>query len=294
MQHVVIGEAAHPGVRGRLHRGLVDRLITRAPRRERSRGRAPRVCNAAARSTRQRASDRTPTRCCVRSTRARSARACACYLGYARGCGTTVAMLDEANRRRQRGTDVVVAAVQTDGRNRCELALGDLEILGGPNSPARDGIVDVDALLRRNPEVACLDDLAGVDTQGRPITESVPRLLRAGMMLIATLHLTDLRSTVDGHGRDARTTSGARRRRRVPRPGHRARDRRHHAVTARRAAASRARSCPPVRRRRHALSRSGPRYSRRCASSRSGCSRSTRTGASSRTCATAASSHRGR
>ena len=122
------------------------------------------------------------------------------YLGYARGCGTTVAMLDEANRRSQRGTDVVVAAVQTDGRSRCEIAVGDLEILGGPNSPARDGIVDVDALLRRNPEVACLDDLASVDTNGRPITESVPKLLRAGMMLIATLHLTDLRSTVEGMG----------------------------------------------------------------------------------------------
>src|SRR6202035_3264900 len=68
------------------------------------------------------------------------------------------------------------------------------------SSPARDGIVDVDALLRRNPEVACLDDLAGVDTHGRPITEAVPRLMRAGMMLIATLHLTDLRSTVEGMG----------------------------------------------------------------------------------------------
>src|ERR1035441_3153979 len=73
-------------------------------------------------------------------------------------------------------------------------------MLGGRSSSARDGIVDVEALLRRNPEVACLDDLAGVDTQGRPITDSVPRLLRAGMMLVATLHLTDLRSTVEGMG----------------------------------------------------------------------------------------------
>ncbi|HVH62937.1 MAG TPA: sensor histidine kinase KdpD, partial [Candidatus Dormibacteraeota bacterium] len=34
------------------------------------------------------------------------------YLGYARGCGTTTAMLNEARRRRGRGTDVVVAAYQ--------------------------------------------------------------------------------------------------------------------------------------------------------------------------------------
>ncbi len=122
------------------------------------------------------------------------------YLGYARGCGTTVAMLDEATRRRQRGTDVVVAAVKTDGRERGEAALSGLEVLGGPASPAVRGVVDVEALLRRNPEVACLDDLASLDTQGRPITELVERLLRAGMMLIATLHLTDLRSTLEGMG----------------------------------------------------------------------------------------------
>ena len=76
-------------------------------------------------------------------------------------------MLDEATRRHRRGTDVVVAAVKTDGRNRCEIALADLEVLGGPQLPcAMHGVVDVDALLQRNPEVACLDDLAGVDTQG--------------------------------------------------------------------------------------------------------------------------------
>ena len=31
VQHVVVGEAAHPGVRGRLRRGLVDRLIAELP-----------------------------------------------------------------------------------------------------------------------------------------------------------------------------------------------------------------------------------------------------------------------
>jgi two-component system sensor histidine kinase KdpD len=198
VQHVVIGETAHPGVRGRLHRGLVDRLITELPdvsvhvvARPASTGRDLPFGTG----------ERPDSDMLLRALHASAIRSgLRCYLGYARGCGTTVAMLDEANRRRQRGTDVVVAAVKTDGRPRSELALGDLEILGGPNSPARAGVVDIDALLRRNPEVACLDDLAGVDTEGRPITESVPRLMRAGMMLIATLHLTDLQSTVDGMG----------------------------------------------------------------------------------------------
>ena len=199
VQHVVVGEAAHPGVRGRLHRGLVDRLIAELP------DVSVHVVARPAAVTRDvplAASDQRPdSEMLLRALHASASRSgLRVYLGYARGCGTTVAMLDEANRRHQRGTDVVVAAVKTDGRNRCEVALGDLEMLGGPSSPARDGIVDVEALLRRNPEVACLDDLAGVDTQGRPITDAVPRLLRAGMMLIATLHLTDLRSTVEGMG----------------------------------------------------------------------------------------------
>jgi K+-sensing histidine kinase KdpD len=198
VQHVVVGEAAHAGVRGRLRRGLVDRLITELP------DVSVHVVARPAPVSRDVpfAGDQRPdSEVLLRALHASASRSgLRVYLGYARGCGTTVAMLDEANRRSQRGTDVVVAAVKTDGRNRCEIALGDLEMLGGRTSPARDGIVDVEALLQRNPEVACLDDLAGVDTQGRPITEAVPRLLRAGMMLIATLHLTDLRSTVDGMG----------------------------------------------------------------------------------------------
>ena len=199
VQHVVIGESAHPGVRGRLRRGLIDQLITElrdvslhvvARRAVAPRGAPPTSHD-----------QRPDSEALLRALHASAIRSgLRVYLGYARGCGTTVAMLDEANRRRERGTDVVVAAVNTAGHNRCEIALGGLELLGGPNSPAPHGVVDVEALLRRNPEVACLDDLAGVDTQGRPITESVPRLLRAGMMLIATLHLTDLRSTVDGMG----------------------------------------------------------------------------------------------
>src|ERR1019366_6189763 len=199
VQHVVIGQTSHPGVRGRLHRGLVDRLITQLPDVS-----VHVIARPAAlhRDLPIAANDQRPdSDMLLRALHASAIRSgLRVYLGYARGCGTTVAMLDEANRRRQRGTDVVVAAVKTDGRARCEVALEELEVLGGPSSPAREGIVDVEALLRRNPEVACLDDLAGVDTQGRPITDSVPRLLRAGMMLVATLHLTDLRSTVEGMG----------------------------------------------------------------------------------------------
>ena len=199
VQHVVVGEAAHQGVRGRLHRGLVDRLIAELPDVSVHVVARPSVAPAGSPLSAQ--DQRPDSEMLLRALHASASRAgLRAYLGYARGVGTTIAMLDEANRRCQRGTDVVVAAVKTDGRNRCEIALDGLEILGGPNSAAVQGHVDVDALLRRNPEVACLDDLAALDTDGRPITDSVPRLLAAGMMLIATLHLTDVRSTVEGMG----------------------------------------------------------------------------------------------
>jgi two-component system, OmpR family, sensor histidine kinase KdpD len=199
VQHVVVGESAHPGVRGRLRRGLVDRLIVELPDVNVHVVARPSEPPRAGQLTAQ---DRRPdSDMLLRALHASASRAgLRVYLAYARGCGTTVAMLDEATRRHQRGTDVVIAAVKTEGHSRCEIALGDLEVLGGPSSPARRGLVDVAALLQRNPEVACLDDLAALDTEGRPITESVPRLLGAGMMLIGTLHLTDLRSTVEGMG----------------------------------------------------------------------------------------------
>jgi len=123
------------------------------------------------------------------------------HLGYARGCGTTIAMLDEARRRASRGTDVVVAAVDTHGRGPCTAALEGLEILGGRRALGDSGgRLDVDALLARNPQVVCIDDLAGVDTGAVPLSDVLERILAAGITVIATVHLTDLASTVETMG----------------------------------------------------------------------------------------------
>jgi K+-sensing histidine kinase KdpD len=113
------------------------------------------------------------------------------YLAYADGCGTTTAMLDEARRRHARGTDVVVAAISE--RSVAKVP-ADLEILGGTSGPAAHDRLDVEALLARNPEVACIDELSGLDTQGRPRAEAIPRLEQAGMTVLGTIHMLDLRS----------------------------------------------------------------------------------------------------
>ncbi len=114
------------------------------------------------------------------------------YLGYARGCGTTTAMLDEARRRQGRGTDVVVAAYEV--HEDPSRALSALEVMNPSREMPRTKVLDVAAVLARNPEVVCIDDLMAPDTTGRPAIESVSRLLSAGIIVLATLHLLSVRS----------------------------------------------------------------------------------------------------
>ena len=120
------------------------------------------------------------------------------YLGYAPGTGTTTAMIDEARRRAGRGTDVVVAAYQV--HDAPATALASLEVVGGIRElpPERD--LDLDAVLARNPEVAVIDDLVGLDTSGRPRIEDVPRMLTAGITVLATLHVLSIRGAADAVG----------------------------------------------------------------------------------------------
>jgi two-component system, OmpR family, sensor histidine kinase KdpD len=111
------------------------------------------------------------------------------YLGYARGCGTTTAMLEEGRRRHSRGTDVVVAGLEPRPGDAAHPSLVDLEIL-----PRPPGLLDVEALLARNPEVACIGSLIRPDTAGRPRFRSVGRLVDAGITVIGTAHIGELTS----------------------------------------------------------------------------------------------------
>jgi K+-sensing histidine kinase KdpD len=118
------------------------------------------------------------------------------YLGYARGSGTTTAMLDEARRRASRGTDVVIAALPPAHVER----LDGLTLLGGRRSPAARGLVDVPALLARNPDVAAVDDLAGRTTSGEIVADVIPIIRAAGITVIGTVEIGTLHSTVTAMG----------------------------------------------------------------------------------------------
>ncbi len=124
------------------------------------------------------------------------------YLGYAAGCGVTTAMLEEARRRRSRGSDVVVAAVDCRGREGVLAALDGLELIG-------DGItLDVDKVLARQPEVACIDDLSVTDAGGVSRFAAARRLADVGINVVATVHLAALRGR-DGAADGAHPASPA-------------------------------------------------------------------------------------
>ena len=91
------------------------------------------------------------------------------YLGAAPGVGKTFAMLNEAHRRRDRGTDLVVGLVEVHGRRKTAEALAGLEVVPRRTLDYRGASfteMDVDAVLARRPEVALVDELAHTNIPG--------------------------------------------------------------------------------------------------------------------------------
>jgi two-component system, OmpR family, sensor histidine kinase KdpD len=125
------------------------------------------------------------------------------YLGAAPGVGKTFAMLGEGRRRRERGTDVVVGFVEFHGRPRTAEQVGDLEVV--PRMPmeyrgAAFEEMDVDAVLRRRPQVALVDELAHTNVVGSHHAkrfEDVEELLAAGIHVVSTLNIQHLESLND-------------------------------------------------------------------------------------------------
>jgi NitT/TauT family transport system ATP-binding protein len=108
------------------------------------------------------------------------------YLGYAPGCGVTTAMLEEAARRRSRGADVVVATVDTRGREAVHALLDGLELVGDGTT------LQVEAVLDRRPEVVCVDDLAATDANGQTRFDGARRLADAGITVVTTVYVGSL------------------------------------------------------------------------------------------------------
>ncbi|MCH6159256.1 sensor histidine kinase [Streptomyces marispadix] len=125
------------------------------------------------------------------------------YLGAAPGVGKTYAMLSEAHRRTERGTDCVVAFVEHYSRPRTEVMLHGLEQVQRHEIDYRDTTfteMDVDAVLERRPAVALVDELAHTNVPGSRNTkrwQDVEELLNAGISVVSTVNIQHLESLGD-------------------------------------------------------------------------------------------------
>jgi len=120
------------------------------------------------------------------------------YLGVAPGAGTTCALLSEGHRRAERGTDVVVAAVQTHGRAGTAGLLDGLEIIPPVTPASQDAVageMDLCAVLARRPQVALVDELAHRNPPGADHAtrwQDAGELLAAGIDVISTASIGQL------------------------------------------------------------------------------------------------------
>ena len=113
------------------------------------------------------------------------------FLGYISGVGKSFRMLDEARRRRERGQDIVVGAIQPRVPPEVEALLPGLDVI--PLKKAGDGTaIDVDAIIRRHPAVCIIDGLAYNNPPGlRNATrwQDVQELLDAGIKVIGSINI---------------------------------------------------------------------------------------------------------
>lgn len=125
------------------------------------------------------------------------------FLGYAPGVGKTYSMLNEANRRLQRGQDVIIGYLEAHERAETRGQIGHLPVI--PRKKIEyNGItmeeMDADAIIARKPEYVLVDELAHTNVPGSKHAkryEDVQDILNAGINVISTLNIQHLESLND-------------------------------------------------------------------------------------------------
>ena len=129
------------------------------------------------------------------------------YIGAAPGVGKTYEMLQEAHALRARGLDVVIGYVETYGRRDTEAQLKDLETVARRKVEHR-GVtleeMDVDAIIRRHPQICIVDELAHTNVPGSRHDkryEDVLDLLDAGIHVMTAVNIQHLETLNDAVAR---------------------------------------------------------------------------------------------
>src|SRR5438552_14441268 len=121
------------------------------------------------------------------------------FLGYASGVGKSAKMLAEGLRRRERGEDVVIGAMQPKSSAEIERLLSQHEIISTLKIAEKD-VIDIEGILRRHPQVVVIDGLAYSNPQGSRHSErwqEIEELLNAGISVITSINLHYIRELQD-------------------------------------------------------------------------------------------------
>jgi len=125
------------------------------------------------------------------------------FLGYAAGVGKTYAMLEASHQRKAEGVDAVVGYVETHGRVETQAMLVDLEVIPRQQIIYR-GVqlpeMDIDAVLRRKPQLVLVDELAHTNVPGSRHAkryQDVEELLANGIDVYTTLNIQHIESLTD-------------------------------------------------------------------------------------------------
>lgn len=125
------------------------------------------------------------------------------YIGAAPGVGKTYQMLEDGHQMKKQGVDIVVAVIETHGREETSAMIGDLERVPMRKIEYR-GVplaeMDVEAVVARHPSIAIVDELAHTNVPGsknRKRYEDVLDLLAAGISVITAVNIQHLESLND-------------------------------------------------------------------------------------------------
>ena len=113
------------------------------------------------------------------------------FLGYAPRVGKSLRMFDEGLRRKKRGQDVVIGAVQTRGSEDVENFVCQLELVP-PKIVDDQETVDVVGVIARHPHVVLIDELARDNPPGSANPhrwQDVEQIRDAGINVVAALNL---------------------------------------------------------------------------------------------------------
>lgn len=124
------------------------------------------------------------------------------FLGYASGVGKSFRMLNEGLRRKQRGEDVVIGALQAGEDAATDELARNFEI--SPPLQLKEGeAMDLAAILKRRPQVCLIDGLAHSNPAGclnSKRYQDAQQLLDFGITVLTAIniqHIEELRSRVE-------------------------------------------------------------------------------------------------